>query len=62
MQPKKIVPRSIVRVLFTLPFWMAFTARAMRSDDISKMNVEKDVSSMSKICVGTAFPGGGLRR
>lgn len=62
MQPKKIVPRSIVRVLFTLPFWMAFTARAMSSDDISKMNVEKDVSSMLKTCVGTAFPGGGLRR
>ena len=62
MQPKNIVPSSMVRVVFTLPRWMAFTASAMSSEDMSRMNVEKDVSSMLKTCVGMALPGGGLRR
>ena len=62
MQPKNIVPSSMVRVLFTLPRWMAFTARAMSNEDMSRMNVENDVSSMLKTWVGTALPGGGFSR
>jgi hypothetical protein len=34
----------------------------MRRDDMSRMNVEKDVSSMLKTWVGTALPGGGFNR
>jgi len=45
-----------------LPRWIAFTASAIISDDMSRMNVEKDVSSMLKTWVGTGFPGGGCSR
>jgi len=38
---------------------MAFTASAIMSDDISRMNVENDVSGISKICRARDSPGGG---
>jgi len=66
-QPRKISPKAIVtrsedRMLRTFPRWIALTASAIISDDMSRMNVEKDVSSMLKIWVGTGFPGGGCSR
>jgi|GEM_PF-3789026 len=57
MEPKKIVVSSDQRMLFRLFFCMAFTAKAIMSDDISRMKVEKDVSSMLKIFAGFGIPG-----
>src|ERR1017187_4082984 len=62
MQPKKIVVRSDQRMLFRFPFWIAFTASAIMSDDISRIKVEKDVSSMLNTCLGARVPGGGCSR
>ena len=46
MQPKKIVPSSMVRMLRTLPRWMALTASAISSDDMSRMNEVTEVNGM----------------
>ena len=62
MQPKKIVVRRDQRRLFRLPFWIAFTASAIMSDDMSRMKVENDVSSMLNTCLAGSVPGGGWRR
>src|SRR4051812_21607286 len=66
-QPRKIRPKNTVvssdqRQLFTLPFWIAFTASAIISDDISRMNVENDVSAGAKMCFGSGAPAGGCSR
>jgi hypothetical protein len=60
MSPKKIVPRRLLRVLRRLPFWIAFTASAIKRDDIRRMNVEKEVSSIEKMVLGSGEPAGGL--
>jgi hypothetical protein len=66
-QPRKIIPKKIVvsrdqRQLFRLPFWIAVTASAIISDDISRMNVENDVSSGLNTTFGSKPPAGGWRR
>ena len=66
-QPRKIEPKKIVvkidqRMLLRLPFWIAVTESAIMSDDMSRMNVEKEVSSRLKIFFGEGASGIGCRR
>ncbi len=62
MQPKKIVVRREARRLFRLPFWIAFTASAIISEDISRMKVENEVSSMLNTWRAFGAPAGGCSR
>src|SRR5665213_1625331 len=62
MLPKRMVVRIEARRLRRLPFWIAFTARAIMSEDIRRMNVENDVSSMLNTWRADGTPGGGCRR
>ena len=49
-------------MLFRFPFWIALTASAIMSDDMSRMKVEKDVSSMLNTSFAGSVPGGGCSR